>query len=263
MRIYILFFVLIAGMVTDAVSRNRIYPEDYSRGIPFRPQPYPSDSQIQSWENDLQDGDIASVYKVFNQLFELPDEPWPEPIKKVLLDIINDHYINRKWETFPRKYLVHEGNDYLLVLMMASWQEDARFATFLGENLAGHNSAAIGLSKIGKPAFASVIKGLYQDEPVAGDFYSPQKWAAMTLELMFYDRLPFLEENNYREQVTRGLLYAVLSKDVSSRRHAIKALKYIDDPFVVRFLEYISRHDKDVVYAVRVALWFIREGRKW
>lgn len=125
---------------------------------------YPDSQQTQTWQEQLANGDAMVMYGISQRLYRLPREPWPEPIRAILYDIIQNYYIGEKRHTWRIPTTVDKcGEHYGEIMEMASWQEDACFAPFLAESLGSGQLAARGLIKIGEPAFEFIMSVLKRD----------------------------------------------------------------------------------------------------
>ncbi len=228
---------------------------------------YPSDQQIQAWKDQISEENISVIYSVADKLYGLPREPWSEPLRVILLNLIERHTAIREalqrgqelnWgdPKFKKVWLgEYAGN----LVEMATWQADRRFILFLGEHIGGGMLAARGLAAIGEPAFDMVIQKLRRDG------WSSQQGAAKALELMLKADLPFLRAGGKRDHARESLLRVARSKYDFSRMSSIDALRYFNDKAVFALLDSLSQHDMYTIdgrYPVRKraqeAMQFIR-----
>ena len=223
----------------------------------------PSVHRIENWEEAFNNGDWQARYGLVDSLYKLPHQPWPEPLRELLLKIAEwdmtriDSMRNAYDANGNLKYQVegfsHDSRETFagnLKKLVVS-QEDKRFVPFLAGRLGGGMLTVRGLAAIGEPAFDSLIAASYRDG------WSSQADAARALGLILAKRQNFLERNEQkRETAKRALLHVVRAPEHNHRIRAINALVYIPDAEVTALLDSLSQYDN---YEDRKGRYRVRE----
>ena len=188
---------------------------------PARERTLPDTSQIREWEEQFAESTPETIDKlVCELLYHLPKRPWSERLKVLLFAIIDKYHSEGKRSKLPPSGC-REGVEE----EMAGWQEDARFVPFLMESLGGGMLYVRALALIGEPAFQPVVEALYRD-----GWSGTQSAAAQTLELMFRHKWPFMQDEENKRRMRRGLIHVIQQKDESARTSAMRALEYVEGP---------------------------------
>ena len=53
--------------------------------------PAPTSQELQEWEQGLDKGKNSLVYEIADRLYHLPEEPWAEDHRRLLLKVLNRH----------------------------------------------------------------------------------------------------------------------------------------------------------------------------
>ena len=228
-----------------------------------REKEYPLGQQLNVWQTMIAQEDFRTAYGLIDSLYRLPREPWPEPLRAILLKICDLHMA--RVDSIRSGYQIErdpkvEGESIGNLYEMVVWQADRRFIPFLAD-FGGHLLSSRGLAAIGEPAFDVVIEALHRSE-----YPSAQFAAAKALELMMEKEHGFLRPGQEKREIARkALLRVVRSEDELARMGAIDALKHFPDQEIISLLDSLSQHDTYTVngrYPVRKraqeAMQFIR-----
>ena len=207
--------------------------------------PAPTVQEIQEWEQRLDQGKNSLAYEIADRLYHLPEEPWSEDHKRLLLRVLNRHQEIRAalrsnrlviWEgTVPKDRGHYAGN----MVQMASWQKDPRFIPFIADHIGGGVLPERSLADLGKSAFSAVMDNLN----ARYDGWSNQDGAVGVCEIWLANRIPFLQNGEKRERLKTELFRMSRVAVENTRMRAIDGLRYFNEPEVIARLEDMSRND--------------------
>lgn len=231
---------------------------------------YPPPEQLAKWQSLSDNIDYRSWWFLMEDMYFLPKEPWPEEYKLILLRMCE--YQMYRWELAKAgkplpvdPEMEGHGETAGNIHDMVSWQSDPRFIPFQA-NFGGGRLSAIGLARIGEPAFETVIEAFGKYDPNIYPLVSFD--AAQALELMMKDKEGFLYRDSPKRAIARGkLLDMARSEDHFRRAGAVRALRYFPHPEVFTLLEAIHQNDPRIVkgrYTIRIealkSLQILRSG---
>ena len=221
-----------------------------------------TERQIQDWNQKIYSGNSSAVYNCANKLYHMPREIWGESARALLLKVATrfleiDNTLRTGgfiiWEdNSPRDFGELAGN----LIELAAWQKDPRFIPFINEHIGTGLLAERGLELIGEPALETALTRLNKKH----DGWSSQIGAIRVLEAWLKNQQPFLQNGEKRQLVKQRLLQVAQRSSDRSKRTAIEALQYINEPDVVIHLTAISRNElfaNSVQARARAALEFM------
>ncbi len=221
-----------------------------------------TEGQIQEWNQKIDSGNSSAVYNCANRLYHMPREVWGESAKALLLKVATrfleiDNTLKTGgfiiWEdNSPKDFGDLAGN----LVELVAWQKDPRFIPFINEHIGTGLLAVRGLELIGEPALETALTRLDKKH----DGWSSQTGAIKVLEAWLKNQQPFLQNGSKRQLVKQHLLQVAQRSSDRSKRTAIEALQYINEPDVVIHLTAISRNElfaNSVQARARAALEFM------
>ena len=223
--------------------------------------------QVHEYQQKLDSVYSAEVFfEATNRLYHMRHVEWSNDKKELLLTIVYQYVRIRKSYSSPEHYIIWEGappkprhfhelSGNLLEMIIP--QRDVRFLPYLSERL--HTgplliSAVVG---IGEPAFDTILSKLDKkyDNRIA------QEGAVRIFEKWLERPNSFLQNGSKRQLVKRHLLQLTQRGENYSKRPAIDALRYINEPDVINHLIAISRDEllaNNVRASARASLEFLK-----
>lgn len=231
--------IILLGIMVGSVFANTLYLQPDGTYGPERT--FPDDKMIKEIQERLSKYDVAVMWEVTQFLHRLPRRPWPEPLKVILLQIINDYHIDEKHLEWNQEYghLDNEGEITSNVSDMASWQDDTRFIPYLAQFMG--TRARESLIRLGEPAFEVFIKAL------ARDGWHSQDQALFAFENWLENNVTFLNSGQKREQLNEELRRIAQPQNYWNQAIAVRLLRYFNDENVIRILQYLSSDEKPVM----------------
>lgn len=225
-----------------------------------------TDQQVREYQRKLDNVYSAKVlFEVKKKLYHTRRVEWSNNTKELLLTIINQYDEIIKMYQSRGSYIIWEGtppeprdfNEFSAQLLeMAYAQNDIRFIHFLSNELGSGPLSVNAMAAIGEPALETVIMKLDKKN----DGWSSQIDAVKVLEKWLKEPHSFLQNGSKRQLVKQHLLQLVNRKGDRSKRVAIDALRYINEPDVITHLTAISRNEllaNNVRASARASLEFL------
>ena len=233
--------VILVGIMVGSIFANTLYRQPDGTYGPERS--FPDDKMIEEIQERLSEYDVVVMSEVTQFLHLLPRRPWPEPLKVILLQIINDYLIDEKYLEWEQEYghLDDEGAITSNVSDMASWQDDIRFIPYLAQFMGSGNQARDSLIRLGEPAFEVLFKALTRDG------WGSQGEALFAFETWLDDNVTFLKSGEKHEQLKKELLRIAQPQDYVNQAMAVRLLRHFNDRNAIRLLQYLSSDEKPVM----------------
>ena len=201
--------------------------------------------RLARWQELSKDMTYFNLYTLMEEMYHLPQEPWSESLRQILLKMTTTYKQMLKDRAAGKPIIVPdfvasdkcgEIDGYLYDMVI--WQKDSRFLFFF-QNFGLGGAAVDGLAGIGEPAFEAVIKAFDRE-----GYAVLHDKAAKTLDLMLQEEDSFLKTNLQKRAIAKQVLVKVArTGDWVNRASAIDALRFFSDVEVSALLETIRQTD--------------------
>ena len=179
-----------------------------------------------------------NLFILIDEMYHLSRNPWPEPLKQILLKMTERFAEIREAELTGMPLIVPDGvrsdsgEDVAQLHEMVSWQDDPRFILFQSDFF-GQGMAARGMARIGEPAFDAVVKSIEK---------SRGSYAIETVHILMENEDSYLYQDLTKQDILRNVLItAINKKERRSPSHAISALRHFPHQDTFTLLNTIIR----------------------